>query len=153
MNENIKIFSDGLELLDRIKPIWEETKKYHVDKSLHFSKDLKSISFEERKKVLISKAKFLRVDVANNIEEEKDVGCCITTIDNSNRGEIDSLFILERYRKQGIGKKLTELALTWLDKNGVVNSSIMVACGNEKAIDFYENFGFYPRNIQLSKRQ
>ncbi len=153
MNDSIIILSGGSELLDRIAPLWEEIKKYHVEKSLHFSKILNSISFVERKKNLTSKAKFLRVDIANKLKDEKDVGYCITTIDNSNRGEIDSLFIKEQYRRQGIGKKLIKMALAWLDNKGAVESSITVAYGNEEAIDFYKYFGFYPRGIHLSKKQ
>lgn len=153
MNDSIKILSGGAELLDRIAPLWGEIKQYHVEKSRHFSKDLDSISFEKRKRGLISKAKYLRVDIANNLEMKKDVGYCISTIDNNNRGEIDSLYIEASHRRQGIGKQLTKMALTWLDKEGASESSIVVAYGNEKACDFYKIFGFYPRNIQLSKKK
>jgi len=150
MNENIKIFSGSHELLDRISPLWEEIKKYHVEKSPHFSKDINSKSFVSRKKELISKAKYLQVVIASNLKEEKDVGYCITTIDHENRGEIDSLFIKKQYRRQGIGKKLTKMALAWLNDKRVVDSSIIVAYGNEDVIDFYKSFGFYPRNIYLT---
>jgi ribosomal protein S18 acetylase RimI-like enzyme len=150
MNENIKIFSGSHELLDRISPLWEEIKKYHVEKSPHFSKDINSKSFVSRKKELISKAKYLQVVIASNLKEEKDVGYCITTIDHENRGEIDSLFIKKQYRRQGIGKKLTKMALGWLNDKRVVDSSIIVAYGNEDVIDFYKSFGFYPRNIYLT---
>ncbi len=153
MNDSIKILSGGPELLDRVAPLWEEIKRYHVEKSLHFSKDLNSISFAERKRNLISKAKYLRVDIANNLEIKKDVGYCISTIDNNNRGEIDSLYIDESHRRQGIGKQLTLKALAWLDKEGASDSAIMVAYGNEEVADFYKIFGFYPRNIQLSRKK
>ncbi len=152
MNENIKIFSGGPELLDQVSPLWEEIKKYHVEKSRHFSKEMNSKSFVSRKTELISKAKYLQVGIASNLKEEKDVGYCITTIDYENRGEIDSLFIVKQYRRQGIGKKLTNMALAWLNDKCVVDSSIIVAYGNEDVIDFYKSFGFYPRNIHLCNR-
>ena len=153
MNESIKILSGGPELLDRISPLWEEIKKYHVEKSLHFSKDMNSKSYVARKKELTSKAKYLRVDIANNPKEKKDVGYCISTIDNNNRGEVDSLFIEGPYRRQGIGKKLIEMALTWLNNKGAVDNSIYVASGNEEVIDFYKSFGFYPRGIHLAQKR
>lgn len=152
MNGDIKYLSGGPELLDRISPLWEEIKKYHVEKSLHFSKDLNSKSFAGRKKELISKSKYLRVDIAHNLKKEIDIGYCITTIDNSNRGEIDSLFIEEAYRRKGIGKILTQEALSWLNDKGAVDNSIYVASGNEKVIEFYKSFGFYPRGIHLAQK-
>ena len=49
-----------------------------------------------------------------------------------------------------IGKKLTELALNWMDKQKEKEKSIYVVAGNEKAIEFYSQFGFYPRNVHLN---
>lgn len=153
MNEIIEILSGGPELLDRISPLWDELKKYHVEKSLHFSKEMNSKSYVARKKDLISKAKHLRVDIANYPKEKRDIAYCISTIDNSNRGEIDSLFIVEPYRRQGIGRKLTEMAFAWLRNRGAVDNSIYVASGNEEVIDFYKTFGFYPRGIHLAQKR
>lgn len=152
MDEEIKYLSGGTELLDRISPLWEKLKKHHVSRSLHFSKDLNSKSFEWRKKGLISKSRYLRADIAYNIKEEQDAGYCIATIDNNSRGEIDSLFIDTAYRRQGIGKKLTEEALSWLNNNGAVENSIYVASGNEEVLGFYESFGFLPRGIHLVQK-
>ena len=153
MNEDIQILSGGSELLNRTSPLWEEIKKHHVEKSLHFSKEMASKSYIERKKDLISKAKYLRVDIAYDSKERKDIGYCISTVDDANRGEIDSLFIEKKYRRQGIGKKLTEMALAWLDNKGAVDYSISVAYGNEEVLDFYKSFGFYPRGIHLARKQ
>ena len=152
MTETIEFTSGSTELLDRISPLWEKIKAHHVRKSLHFSEEMNSKSFTARKKDLILKAKYLRVDIAIDSITKKDVGYCISTIDSNNRGEIDSLFIEEPFRKQGIGKKLTEMALTWLKSNNATDSSIFVAFGNEEVLDFYKSFGFYPRGIYLAQK-
>ena len=153
MDMKTEIISGGPEFLDRIAPLWEKMKKYHVDKSTHFSKNMDSILFEERKNNLTSKAKHLRVDIVINTKEKHDIGYCISTIDDGNKGEIDSLFILDVYRRHGLGERLTENALDWFNDNGVVNILIYVASGNDEVINFYKNFGFYPRRIQLAQKR
>lgn len=153
MNEDMKFLSGGQKLLDRVSPLWEEIKKYHVEKSIHFSKEMDAKSFLSRKAELVSKSKYLRVDIAHASKQGKDIGYCISTIDDIDRGEIDSLFVLGKYRGKGVGKKLTERALTWLDEKGAVEHSICVASGNEEVLDFYQSFGFYPRGIYLARKQ
>ena len=149
----MEILSGGMELLDRIAPLWEELKRYHVEKSRYFSKDMKARRFEARKNDLTSKAKHLRVDIVIDSKEKNDIGYCISTINDSNRGEIDSIFIREPYRRHGLGKKLTEMALAWLDDQGVVDNSLYVASGNDEVINFYKIFGFYPRTIHLVQKR
>ena len=153
MNDNIKIMSGGPELLDRISPLWEELKKHHVKKSLHFSEEISTISFAARKKVLISKEKYLRVDIDIDSMERRDIAYCISTIDNNNKGEIDSIFVDRHHRREGVGKKITEKALTWLQSKGVTDNSIYVAYGNEEVLDFYKSFGFYPRGVHLAQKR
>jgi diamine N-acetyltransferase len=152
MDEKIEIIYGGPELLDRIAPLWEELNNHHIEKSVYFSKEIKSRSFESRKKAIGSKAKDLRADIAIDLKEKKDVGYCISTIADNNVGEIDSIFIREAYRKHGLGKKLMEIALAWLDDHGVVNRKLTVAWGNDEAVDFYKRFEFYPSGIQLVQK-
>ena len=153
MDERIKILSGSSELLDRIAPLWEELNKHHMEKSIHFSEDFKMWQFESRKNDLISKAKHLRADIIIDLRENNDIGYCISTINESNMGEIDSLFIKVPYRRHGLGKKLTEMALEWLNNKGVVEKTIYVASGNDEVIDFYKTFDFYPRNIHLVQKR
>jgi ribosomal protein S18 acetylase RimI-like enzyme len=152
MDEGMEILSGDMELLDRIAPLWEELKKYHVERSPYFSKDMKKRRFEDRKNDLTLKAKHMRVDIVMDLKKNNDIGYCISTIDHSNRGEIDSIFIREPYRRHGFGKKLTEMALAWLNDQGIIDNSIYVASGNDEVIDFYKTFGFYPRGIHLVQK-
>jgi ribosomal protein S18 acetylase RimI-like enzyme len=113
---------------------------------------LKARPFDDRKNYLTSKSKHLRLDVVIDLKGKSDIGYCISTINDRNIGEIDSLFIKAPYRRNGIGKKLTEMALEWMNKKGVIEKAIYVAYGNDEVIDFYKTFGFYPRNIHLVQK-
>ena len=150
MNKNFIIDSGHDELFERVRPLWEELREYHVQHSSHFSKELCGRKFEERKDEIREKAHQFRIDIIRYKNE--DIGYCIATISKEGCGEIDSLFIKKYFRKNGLGKRLTESALNWMDKQKVKEKSIYVAVGNEKAIEFYSQFGFYPRNVHLNQK-
>lgn len=153
MEKEIEIISGGPELLDRIAPLWEELNKHHVKKSIHFSELIKSRNFIARREELISKAKHLRTDIVTDMKENNDVGYCISTIKENNIGEIDSIFIREPYQKNGIGKRLMEMALAWLDDHGVTRKVLSIGSGNDEVIEFYEMFGFYPATIYMMQKR
>ena len=148
----MKILSGGPELLDRIAPLWEELNKYHMEKSIYFSEDIKLRQFETRKNAIVSKAIHLRADIVMDLKEKRDIGYCVSTINDSNMGEIDSIFIREQYRRNGIGRKLIETALAWLDDHGVVGKLLSVGSGNDEVINFYKIFGFYPAAVYLVQK-
>ena len=64
--------------------------------------------------------------------------CKIVVSDNENR--INSLYILPKYQKRGIGKKLCEEAMKLLDPSKDIY--VNVATYNTNAIAFYEKLGF-----------
>lgn len=49
-------------------------------------------------------------------------------------------YILPEYQRRGIGKQLMNTALKWLGRNQDIY--VNAASYNEKAIKFYESFGF-----------
>jgi diamine N-acetyltransferase len=153
MENEMEIISGGQEFLDRIEPLWEELNKHHMKKSIHFSELIKSRNFEARKKDLVSKSNHLRTDIAIDIKEKIDIGYCISTINDKHIGEIDSLYIKEPYRRNGIGKKLMEMTLTWLDDHAVIEKVLSVGSGNDEVIKFYEIFGFYTATINLMQKR
>jgi GNAT superfamily N-acetyltransferase len=59
--------------------------------------------------------------------------------------------VKEEHRSQGIGTHLMRRALDWLDLLGCEKKTLTVVCGNEKALDFYREFSFYPRRIVLEQ--
>ncbi|MCG0275390.1 MAG: GNAT family N-acetyltransferase [Thermosediminibacteraceae bacterium] len=66
-------------------------------------------------------------------------------------GEIDSIFVEEKYRNYGLGDRLMKRALEWLNSNHVKTKIIMVAEGNENVLEFYKKYGFYKRRIILEQ--
>ncbi|WP_055668639.1 GNAT family N-acetyltransferase [Desnuesiella massiliensis] len=154
-DENLIQYVNGsIELIDFVGPLWTKLNHHHKNNSKHFSERYERNTFEERKKGLLEKAKdgkmkiFLCKDIKNNI----DIGYCISTVDNKNVGEIDSLYVEPEYRKLGIGDALMNQGLAWLEHNKVSTITIGVASGNEKAFGFYEKYGFYPKATILSRK-
>ncbi|KAF5089114.1 Acetyltransferase (GNAT) family protein [anaerobic digester metagenome] len=67
-------------------------------------------------------------------------------------GEIDSIYVDEAWRSEGIGSRLMERALEWMDENHVKKRRILVANGNNEALEFYARYGFYHRATVLEQR-
>ncbi|MFW5656567.1 MAG: GNAT family N-acetyltransferase [Bacteroidota bacterium] len=154
MNE-IAIHIAGLTEIDSVQPLWEELNKQHAGQSTHFKNRFKKMTWEQRKSRLLKKADDLILVYATLKNSDKLIGYCIATTEiNSDeiQGEIDSILIEEAYRGSGIGKKLFEKSLEWLENKGVDSPKLLVAVGNESVLDYYKNFGFYPLHIIMQKR-
>ena len=65
--------------------------------------------------------------------------------------EVDNMFILEEYRKFGIGSKLMNSFFDWAKENGAKRALVTASIGNESTIKFYEKHGFEKLNITLKK--
>ena len=67
------------------------------------------------------------------------------------KSEIESLFILKKFRSKGLGTKLVRDFINWSRKNKVDYILIGASIQNKAAIDFYKNFGFkdYSLIVQL----
>jgi diamine N-acetyltransferase len=80
------------------------------------------------------------------------VGYCVSSLSEDKTGEIESIFLENGYRSQGIGTDLMLRALAWMDKDGATRKRVSVGNGNEEAWKFYEKFGFYPRMTVLEQK-
>lgn len=149
---NFEIVSGSVELLDFVQPLWEKLKKHHEKNSSYFSDSINVLTFQVRKNKFI-KDKTLKVKI-DLIKESKNglyIGYCISTINEDLAGEIDSLYVDKEYRKYGLGDKLMNSALEWLDSNQVKTKIIGVAEGNENVLEFYKKYGFYKRSVILQQ--
>jgi len=131
-----------------IKPLWMKLNDMHYRKSVHFKDFYSSFTFEKR----ISKfgtfpEEKLFIEVIER--EHQPLGYCISTIDDKQNGEIDSLYIEEEYRKKGLGEKLTLNSIAWLREQGCRRIVVAVSHGHEAVFPFYEKYGFYPRLTYL----
>jgi ribosomal protein S18 acetylase RimI-like enzyme len=134
------------ELLDRVRPLWEELNAFHIEIAKAFSGDLSQRTFDIRKAELTKSAAKMHIQITSN---ESDIGYCVCTINSNGVGEIDSIYVTKEYRSKGIGRKMVESALLWLDENHVRKKVVVVLEGNTEALAFYKSFGFLPRNVEL----
>ncbi len=68
-------------------------------------------------------------------------------------GEVDSIYVKEGYRSQGIGDQLMKRALIWMEENGTESKKIMVTVGNQEVLAFYQRYGFRPRSIIMEEAE
>ncbi|MBS5938116.1 N-acetyltransferase [Clostridium sp.] len=150
--DNLEFVTGTKELIDLVKPLWEKLNKHHEVNSIYFSDKYKNNTFEKRKvKFLSDKTSKVKVDLIRDIEKDIYVGYCVSTVDLDLVGEIDSLFIEKEYRKYGLGDKLMQRAIEWLDDNKVKSKILGVVEGNENVLEFYKRHGFYKRTIVLER--
>ena len=131
--------------IDLIKPLWEALNRLHLNRSVNFTEDFSSFTFEWRKKKLLEKEK-IRIMIAR--ESDVLVGYCIASV-NGDVGEIDSLFVQSEYRKMGIGEELMRRSIRWVELFEPEEISLKVAAGNEAVFAFYSRFNFYPSSTKL----
>jgi ribosomal protein S18 acetylase RimI-like enzyme len=133
--------------LDLVAPLWEKLKEHHRVRSTHFKEQFVKMSWTMRRKEILDKAHngAILVHLAKDSNMNNLVGYCVTSIDDKNVGEIETIFIEAEYRRAGIGATFMKRALKWMDSKSVTRKVIAVAAGNEEAFGFYAKYNFYPR--------
>ena len=126
----------------KIKGLWNQLNALHWEKSSHFKSHFESFTFKKRIERLFAKKNV--AIFAAQINSDEPVGYCMAT-ENEGVGEIDSIFVKDEFRGNGFGKKLTQKAITWLDRFHCHEINVRVAEGNESVLLFYEQFGFKER--------
>lgn len=146
------ITESGPERLNDIKLLWEQLNRLHESVSPHFKDEFSDYPFAYRKAYLAKKAMqgLLRIFFAE--ADDRPVGYCVASLDTHRHGEIESIFIEEPFRGQGVGDALMQTALGWLDANDAESKSVSVVFGNEAAHPFYARYGFHPRSTKLKQR-
>jgi ribosomal protein S18 acetylase RimI-like enzyme len=127
--------------IHKIKDLWEELNSFHYKKSSHFKFHFECFTFEKRIERILTKEHLMIYAAEINSDF---VGYCIATV-NGNIGEIDSIFIKKEHRGKHLGYKLTQKALSWLNKFDCDVINVYVVEGNESALPFYKKFGFRER--------
>lgn len=131
----------GIELIDKMKEMWEAQRDYHGEVSTYFSDTFNQLDFETRKKSLVKSKKHMKLILA----KDKDyIGYCISTLDAEKVGEVFSLYVKPDYRGQSIGEDLMKSSLAWMETQNAKKIHLSVAEGNERVHKFYKKLGFYP---------
>ena len=141
------------EQLSKIEHLWEELKKIHLNDSKYFKDYFSTFTFEKRcEKLEEINDEHIKIEIVEDKKTKDFIGYCISTIEK-NIGEIDSLFIKEEYRKYGLGKKLVESSIEWLENSKCEKIKVGVAEGHESVFEFYKKLGFYPRVTYLELKK
>jgi diamine N-acetyltransferase len=145
----ITIKESAVSHIDELQCLWEGLRNYHNT----LSGRTVSITFQDRAEQLREKSikGKLYILVALDEEQHKKIGYCISSITNTNEGEIDSLFILDEYRNHGIGDSFLTRTIEWFEKNNSKNIKIAVQYENEAVLGFYRKYDFFPRSIILKR--
>jgi ribosomal protein S18 acetylase RimI-like enzyme len=140
-------------LLDGIRLLWQSLNQYHLDLSPCFKRDYVEMNFKNRKAYWLKKTvgADLRVDIAVDSTTGQNVGYCLSSIDESKTGEIESLSVAFDYRCFGIGDSLMRTVLAWMNEKRTVAKIVEVAAGNERAFSFYNRYGFFTRKTVLKQ--
>jgi ribosomal protein S18 acetylase RimI-like enzyme len=134
--------------LDYIGPLWQKLREYHKARALKvFSEHFEKLTFDIRKKQLLEKSRngAIFIDLARDVNTKALIGYCVSTVSEKKQGEIESIYIEDGYRRNGIGENLMKRALKWMDVHSVTKKIIGVAAGNEEVFPFYSRYNFYPR--------
>jgi diamine N-acetyltransferase len=144
---NFEIIHIHKNQIDQIKPLWEKLNSIHQNKSPYFKSHYESFTFEKRaEKFINTNDDHILIETAKT--EGGICGYCISTI-NNNVGEIESLYVSEKMRSNGIGTILVNNSLEWMKKRACNKIQVSVSYGHESVFDFYQKFGLYPRLTYL----
>lgn len=146
--DRVVILEYSKEEIFMVELLWKKLNAYLSNCSVHFSKEMKQKTFEQRVTEICTEGT-IRVFIA--YKGTNKVGYCISKY-NGNIGEISSLYVDEGVRKLGIGSELMTNALRWLNSNEVNCINVNVAIGNEGVLEFYKKFNFFDRHIVLRNK-
>jgi ribosomal protein S18 acetylase RimI-like enzyme len=148
-DEERGISAGGIELLDAIRPLWEELNLHHAEKSRYFSDDYRAFTFDDRKEDLLQKARKGKFRISVYKQEGLIRGYSIASIKGAE-GEVDSIYVRKAARGARIGEALMKDCLRWLKENGSKKIRVVVAYGNEEAFGFYAKYQLFPRATTLT---
>jgi len=135
--------------LDLIAPLWEKLREHQRVRSVHFEQHYTNRTWTKRKTELLT-AKEIYIVLAK-VDRDKIVGYCVSTLNDENTGTIESIYVEPEYRKEHIGDKLIQMALTWLDDNKATSKVLTVGVGNEEVLGFYSRYNLFPKTIKLEQ--
>ena len=144
------IGEDGFEA---VQPLWEKLRAHHSPLLSHFPDAMPPFVFEPRKQEILAKAAAgkIRIELVSSTADAVDIAYCVSTVSAGGCGEVDSMFVEERFRGRGMGSQLIRHALAWMESMGASSKVVTVAHANEEALAFYKWLGFHPRTILLQQ--
>ena len=140
-------FKEGSsELLDSCENLWELFISNQAENAGEMSVGVEEYLRTLRDKGLLQKTQNgkLHVQLVMVDREKEPIGFCVTSLTQDRIGEVEALFVIDRYQRNKLGGKLFQNALAWMEKERAIEQRLVVAIGNEKVFDFYAKYGFFP---------
>jgi ribosomal protein S18 acetylase RimI-like enzyme len=66
--------------------------------------------------------------------------------------ELEQLSVAPPYQRRGLGRKLTQMFISWSIESGADVVAVTTHIGNISALKFYHLLGFRPNNVELEHR-
>ncbi|HNY31512.1 MAG TPA: GNAT family N-acetyltransferase [Fibrobacteria bacterium] len=131
----------------RIRSLWEELNRIHLQDSIYFKDHYRTFAFEDRVRDFdgVPEDDF-KLSIVTNGDEA--LGYCLSSI-HGKKGEIESLFLAEKIRKENFGKTLVDRHLEWFKQRKCGRVIVTVSYGHDSVLGFYHKMGFFERLIQL----
>ena len=106
-----------------------------------------SSSYEEEKKLSEVEWKRRTKNTLFALSDDKTIGMIVFIFNNKRKikhiSNIFGFYVKERYRNQGVGKKLIESALSHIKKNkNIIKIDLIVNPKQKAALSLYKKFGF-----------
>jgi GNAT superfamily N-acetyltransferase len=140
-----ELVDTGLDNIQLIEKLWLKNAEYHNTSSKYFSTDIQEGIFQKRLESW-QHSENLKFTIAK--EDETIIGYCISSA-QKKIGVIESLYVDEKYRKQGIGKALVTIHIKWFESLKCKKYSVTTVYENPIAISFYKAVGLFPKKIVM----
>ncbi|MBL4575553.1 MAG: GNAT family N-acetyltransferase [Opitutaceae bacterium] len=148
--QGLEITSGGLELLSLVRPLREKLYAHHAALMPCFEHEFDVQKISEYDRLLADKKRTKSLQVfAAKTEEGRLAGYSLVKVDVENKGELDSLFVEEVFRGEGLARELSLRAVEWLKQQAVVSLSVRVLPDNQAAKALYRDLGFMPRSLMM----
>ena len=150
---NINYFEGKNELFPQILPLRNKLLIHHKNLKHHFVQDFVNKLNNNNIATILADENFkeIKVILAKDINNNKNIGFCLGGVNEKNIGVINSIYVEPEYQKFGIGTELMKKILKWLDDKKVISKELSVCASNEIVFNFYEKFNFLIRKTLLKQ--
>ena len=144
--DSFKFREGSSELLSSCDNLWELFIQNQIQNAGEMSVGIAAYIKDLCDGSLLAKTKDgkLHIQLVYVSNKNNPIGFCITSLSGKRIGEVETLFVLDKYQGNNIGTKLLQRSLQWMEKNNASEQKLIVAAGNEQVFSFYQKFGFSP---------
>jgi diamine N-acetyltransferase len=144
MMNSFQVKVGSIELLPYCQNLWELFIENQTKNAGEMSDGVATYLQSQRDAGLLAKTIYGKLHIqlvyTSNIQEP--IGFCITSLSSDQIGEVEALYVLDKYQGNNLGTKLLQTSLQWLEENNALEQKLIVATGNEQVFNFYQKFGF-----------